>query len=229
VTGLLVLTALDAEARALARHLGLSPVPRATFPHYRAGALELAAVGPRAACLADRAATFRPPALVMSSGVCGALSPTLRWGDLVIPETVIDGRGDVWPTADVPGLIRRGALLAVDDIVATPAAKSRHWLESRATAVDMESGVILAWGRERGIDAAVVRGVSDTATETVPADLAAVVGADGRTRPMRAMQAALARPSALADALALRRGMQAALASVAGVLAALARRTAVTH
>lgn len=227
MTGLLVLTALDVEARALARHLGLSPIARATFPHYRAGALELAAVGPRAVCLAARAATFRPPALVLSSGVCGALAPTLGWGDLVIPETVIDGRGGVWPTAEVPGLMRRGALLAVDDIAATPAAKSRLWLDSRAAAVDMESGVILAWGRERGIDSAVVRGVSDTATATVPADLAAVVGADGRTRPMRAVQAALARPSALADALMLRRGMQAALASVATVLAAVARRAAV--
>jgi len=108
VTGLLVLTALDAEARALARLLGLSPVPGAAFSHYRGGALELAAVAPRAACLDARAASFRPPALVMSAGVCGALSPTLRSGDLVIPETVIDGRGGVWLTADVYGLIRRG-------------------------------------------------------------------------------------------------------------------------
>jgi Phosphorylase superfamily len=133
----------------------------------------------------------------------------------------------VWPTAEVPGLPRRGTLLGVREIAATPAAKARLWLDSQAVAADMESGAILAWARARGIDAAVVRGVSDTATESVPADLAAVVGADGRTRPIRAVQAALARPSALADALALRRGMQAALAAVAPVLAAAARRLAV--
>jgi nucleoside phosphorylase len=229
VSGLLVLTALAAEARALARHLGLSAVPRATFPHYRGGAVEIAVVGLRAAVLAERAVAFGPCSLVVSAGVCGALSPTLRWGDLVVPESVIDTRGVVWPTADVPGLPRRGTVLAVDEIAATPAAKARLWLDSGAAATDMESGVIMAWARRRGVDALVVRGVSDTANETVPPDLAAAVTADGRTRPMRAMQAALARPSALGDALALRRGVQAALAAVAPALGTAARRVAVTR
>jgi len=229
VTGLLVLTALAAEARTLARHLGLSALPHAEFPHYRGGAIEVATVGLRAARLADRAAGFRPCSLVVSAGVCGALSPGLTWGDLVVPESVIDARGALWRTADVPGLRRRGALLAIDEVAATPAVKAKLWLDSGAAAADMESGMIMAWARTRGLDAVVVRGVSDTAKETVPADLAAAVSEDGRTRPLRAMQAALARPSALADALALRRGVQAALASVAPALATTARHVAVPH
>ena len=220
---LLVLTALDAETRTLARHLGLAAVGGTAFPHFRDGVLEIAAVGVRAALLPERLARCRPAAFVVSAGVCGALSPALSQGDLVVPETVIDRRGAQWTTAKIAGLDRVGSLLSTEAIVEDAAAKARLWLETGALAVDLESGPILAWAFGRGLPAVVVRGVSDTATDTVPADLAAVVGHDGRTRPMRAVHAALARPSALADALALRRGLQAALTSVAGALGAMAR------
>ena len=222
---LLVLTAVDAEARTLARHLGLPAVTGSAFPHYRHGILEVAAVGVRAARLAERAACCRAPSLVISSGVCGALAPGLAQGDLVVPETVIDAEGMMWPTSELAAFTRRGALLCADAIADSAAKKSRLWIETGAMAVDIESAPILAWARAQGLDAAVVRGVSDTASEAVPQDLAAVVGDDGRTRPMRAVHAALARPGALADALALRRGMQTALAAVAAALGAIARRT----
>jgi adenosylhomocysteine nucleosidase len=224
VRHLLALTAVDAEARGLARRLGLAAVPGAAFPHYRQGVLEVAAVGLRAALLADRLTRCHPPALVVSAGVCGALAPALAQGDLVVPEAVIDARGTRWATAEIGGLTRRGTLFSADAIAEDAAAKARLWLETGALAVDMESGAILAWARARGVPAIVVRGVSDTATEAVPPDLAAVIGHDGRTRPLLVVHAALARPSALADAMALGRGMQAALASVAAALGGLARR-----
>ncbi len=83
----------------------------------------------------------------------------------------------------------------------------------------MESAVILAWAASQGLAAAVVRGVSDTASHGVPADLAAAVGDDGRVRTVSAVRAALSRRGALRDALALRRGTHAALAAVAAELA----------
>src|SRR5262249_60806020 len=45
VTRVLVLTAIDVEARGLARPLGLSRGPVATFPHFVGGVLELATTG----------------------------------------------------------------------------------------------------------------------------------------------------------------------------------------
>jgi hypothetical protein len=87
----------------------------------------------------------------------------------------------------------------------------------------MESAVIVDWAHARGLGAAVVRGVSDTAEHGVPADLAASVGEDGRVRTISAVRAALGRRGALRDALALRRGTNAALAAVAGALARVAR------
>jgi len=223
VTRVLVLTAIDVEARGLARHLGLTRIARSPWPHFASGTVELACVGLRASQLAGRAGAFRPFDLVISAGACGALAPELAVGDLVVPEAVVDAAGGRWATALLRRLAPAGTLLTVADVVETPAHKSRLWLESGARAVDMESAPILAWAAERGSRGAVVRAVSDSAERAIPAALAAAVGDDGRVRPLRAVTAALARPSALTHLMELRAGSEAALKSVSGALAALVR------
>jgi len=223
VTRVAVFTAVDLEARSLARLLRLARVTGSEWPHYRMGALELVCVGPRAGALDPRASRVAPPALVVSAGVCGALAPDLAEGDLVVPETVVGRAGARYATAEVAGLRRAGTLVTVDEVVATPAAKARLWVEAGAFACDMESAVILEWARARGIPAAVIRAVSDTAERGVPADLAAVVEPDGRVRTMRAVRAVLARPRAFADALTLRNGTHAALRTVAHALGRIAK------
>ncbi|MGH7391170.1 MAG: hypothetical protein ACREM3_17185 [Candidatus Rokuibacteriota bacterium] len=223
MTSVLVLTAVDVEARGLARHLGLARVPDRDWACYREGRLEIACVGPRAARLSERLADDGPaPALVVSAGACGALAPALAAGALVVPEAVVvDGvRLALDPP---PGLPVSGTLLSVASVVGTPTAKARLWMETGAVAVDMESGPIVAWARRRGMRVAVVRGVSDTAHEAVPADLAALVEPGGRVRTASALRAVLARPRAATDALALGRGTAAALKSVAAALATLLR------
>jgi hypothetical protein len=223
VTRVLVLTAVDVEARGLARHLGLARVPRSPWPHFAAGALQVACVGLRASQLRARAERLRPFDLVVSAGACGALAPELDVGDLVVPEVVVDAAGGRWPTTPVRRLASTGALLTVAEVVETPAQKSRLWLQTGARAVDMESGPILAWAVERRLPAAVIRAVSDSAGRGIPAALAASVGDDGRVRPLRAVTAALARATAFSDLMELRAGTEAALKAVAGALAALAR------
>ena len=223
MTRVLVLTAIDVEARGLARHLGLASVPGAASPHFTGGALELATIGPRGARLADRAPAWRAPDLVVSAGVCGALAPALAVGALVVPTVVLGPTGERWPAAALPRLAADGALLTVGDVVESAAQKARLWMETGALAVDMESAAIMAWARERNVPAAVVRGVSDDAERGIPAALAAAVGDDGRVRPLRAVTAALARATALGDLLELRAGTEAALKSVAAALATLAR------
>jgi adenosylhomocysteine nucleosidase len=223
VTRVLVLTAIDVEARGLARQLGLARVPGATFPHFSAGVLELAAIGLRGARLAERATAWRAPKLVISAGACGALDPALSVGALVVPTVVLGPDGARWPTATLPRLTASGALLTVADVVESAAQKARLWMETGAHAVDMESATILAWARECGVPAAVVRAVSDDAERGIPAALAAAVGEDGRVRPLRAVAAALSRATALGDLLELRAGTEAALKSVAGALAKVAR------
>ena len=223
MTGLLILTAIDVETRALARHLGVPAVPRTSWPHFRADSVEIACVGLRASALTVRAAALRRPVLVISAGACGALSPVLREGALVVPDRVLheDARDEA--TDALPGLESRGALLSVRRVVASGSEKARLWIQTGAIACDMESAAIVAWARAHGAAAAVVRGVSDTAQQAIPADLAAAVGDDGRVRTVHAVRVALRRRGALRDALALRRGTNAALASVAAALARVVR------
>lgn len=223
MTRVLVLTAIDVEARGLARHLGLARIPQSPWPHFATGALEVACVGLRASQLRTRADRLRPFDLVVSAGACGALAPELSVGDLVVPELVVDAAGQRWPTAPVKRVARAGTLLTVGEVVETAAQKSRLWLETGARAVDMESAPILAWAAERGVPGAVIRAVSDGAERGVPAALAASVGDDGRVRPLRAVTAALTRGTAFSDLMELRAGTEAALKTVAGALAALAR------
>ena len=223
MSSILVLTAVDVEARGLARHLGLTSVPKASWPHYRGGVLEVVCVGPRAARLGERSG-WRAPTLVISAGACGALAPDLVVGSLVVPEAVIGPDGPKLATAVTPPLARAGILLSLPDVVYTPAKKARLWFATGILAVDMESLVILEWARTLGVPAAVIRGVSDTAASGVPADLAAVVEPGGRVSRGQALRAMLARPSALADAIALGRGTGAALKTVAAALGRVARR-----
>jgi adenosylhomocysteine nucleosidase len=224
VSRVLVVTAVDLEARALARHLGLARAAGSDWPHFRGGALELICAGPRALHLEARAGSPAPATLVISAGVCGALAPDLVEGDLVVPEVVTSSRAGSHATAPLPGLRRAGALVTVDGVVGTPELKARLWIETGALACDMESAVILEWARARGLAAAAVRGVSDTASRGVAADLAAVVEPDGRVRTARAVRAVLARPGAISEALALRSGTSAALKSVAAALGQVARQ-----
>jgi adenosylhomocysteine nucleosidase len=222
VTRVLVVTAVDLEARGLARHLGLTRVAGRDWPSYRGGALELVCAGPRAAHLAARAAGVESASLVISAGVCGALSPDLAEGDLVVPEAVVAATRRL-ATANLPELRRAGTLVTVEDIVATPEQKARLWVETGALACDMESAPILEWAAVRGLRAAVVRGVSDRASRGVAADLAAVVEPDGRVRTTRAVRVVLSRPRAIPEAMMLMSGTNAALKSVAAALGRVAR------
>ena len=107
MTDVLVLTAIEFEARGLARELELPRLPGLPFPVYERTPvpsawapdrvrLRVAPVGFRAALLADRwtalAAGLVSP-LVISAGSCGALVPELEAGGLVIPESVMDPDG----------------------------------------------------------------------------------------------------------------------------------------
>jgi adenosylhomocysteine nucleosidase len=225
VSRVLVVTAVDLEARGLARQLALTRVPDTDWPHYRGGALDVICAGTRASYLSSRAQRFESASLVISAGVCGALSPDLAEGDLIVPETVVSGTRR-HPTVLLPELRRAGTLVTVDEIVATPDQKARLWVETGALACDMESAAILEWAAAHGRRAAVVRGVSDRSSRGVPSDLAAVVEPDGRVRTTRAMRVVLARPRAIPEAMMLMSGTNAALKSVAAALAAIARTRA---
>jgi len=233
VSGILILTAVELEARVLARRLELPPITVLPFPAFGRGLLRVAPVGLQASLLVSRwprlLAGFNQP-LVISSGVCGALAPDLSAGDLVLPESVLGPSGErlnVTPTrhrqaSELGGSARGGTLVTSSEVVATAAAKAALFASTGAVAVDMESSVILAHAAAAGCPTLVVRGVSDRANESVPLELIELITPAGKLRPVRALALTVTRPRLLPRALALRQATRRALTAVARVLAGLA-------
>jgi adenosylhomocysteine nucleosidase len=108
----------------------------------------------------------KPPALVLTCGFAGGLYPALKSGDLVF-ET--DG-----PLALSEALAKAGARASrfhcAESVAVTVASKQRLRQETGADVVEMESAVIRAIAREKGIPSATLRVVLDTAGEDLPLD-----------------------------------------------------------
>ena len=230
LAAILILTAVELETRALARALSLPTRLSLPFLAFRSDRVCIAPIGVGASRLKKRwpalaSAADRP--LVVSAGVCGALDPTLAVGDLVLPERVIDDsrthhavtagpqRAAIAARAHACG----GAIVSARQVMTTPEAKAALRAETGGAAVDMESAAIVATAAEHGCASLVVRGVSDDARETLPAELVAMMSDDGRLRSRGLL--ALAQPHVLRAALRLRRASREALARVANALGLL--------
>jgi adenosylhomocysteine nucleosidase len=229
----LVLTGLDAEARALARALALPRLGALGFAAFGRGPVRVAAVGIGARALDDRWAALTaglPVGLAVSAGVCGGLDPRLRPGDLVLPARVLAPDGEVLA---VSGAVREAlvarltavapaaTLVTSDEVLGTPEAKAALRARTGAAVVDMESARIMRCAAAAGVPALVVRAVSDGAGETVPDQLLALVEPGGRVRAARAVRAIATSSGLLRDALRLRRTTRRALHAVAWAVGAL--------
>jgi adenosylhomocysteine nucleosidase len=187
-------------------------------------------VGPGATELdrLDGAGTPAAPWAVLVTGLAGACEPGLRPGDVVVGDPVVSGsatpggdaadarlRARAVLALDAAGLrYRVGSLLTVDEVVATPVAKAAWWQTRGALAVDMESGHVVAWARRAGLPALAVRAIADGPDDDVPRELARMLGADGRVRPMAAA-ALVGRPSLVGAAWRLGLRTRQALGSLA--------------
>jgi len=233
LVAILVLTAVEIEARALARALRLPRLQTFSFPVFGDGRFRLAPIGLAASSLSARFPTLleglhRP--LVISAGVCGALDPEMPCGSLASPETVIGMLGDRDAVSvahhrhQVAALSGRGmrfatgALVTVSQVAATPEAKATLRETTGAVAVDMESVPILREAAAAGCPSLVLRGVSDDAGDSLPFELMGLVTAEGRVLKARAARAVLRHPTIVPQAIQLQRATQRALATVAEAL-----------
>ncbi len=118
---------------------------------------------------------------ILSIGICGALSPTLRVGDCIVAtEVVTEGERIAthrpWTTellASIPGA-QAAAIAGTQSILSDSTEKRRLRETTNAAAADMESHVVAKAAQELGIPFAALRIVSDSAEQTLPP--AAVVG-----------------------------------------------------
>ena len=124
---------------------------------------------------------------IVSFGLCGALDPALKIGDLVVGEAV--GDADDWFEADadwaarivtaVPGAML-GRFARADQVVASVAEKTALRSRTGASAVDLESYTVARLARWFGVPFAVVRAVSDSAARALPHAAQVGLGRDGR-------------------------------------------------
>ncbi|GAA4781046.1 phosphorylase [Stakelama sediminis] len=152
------------------------------------------------------ALAVQSPGPIVSSGLAGALNPTLHPGDVIIDgnRRLIEKLLTMLPYA------RRGGVIGRDDAVAAREDKRILWQESGAIAVDMESHVAALVAEERGLPFAAVRVISDTADETLPPAALAGMRPDGGMALGRVL-ASLARHPAQLPAL-IRTGRRAGTA-----------------
>ncbi len=179
---------MQIEAKAVARALR-----RVSAAHPDVGATRVVrtGIGRHAIVNAlERECNHARPDLVILAGACGGLAPT---DDVPRIARVIDEHGGAW--AGGVGFHPRGiTLIAVDRVIPTPAHKAALATRTGASIVDMESHAFAAACAAMGLPWSVVRGVSDTPDETLPAEVLGWVRPDGTTRSVRAVFDLVRRP-----------------------------------
>lgn len=120
--------------------------------------------GPSAAKAVRKAIEEFQPAWVLSSGFAGGLDPQIHTGALLAAvnfsaPNLLEG---------LPPEIIRVTICSTDRPLDTPAAKSAHYTQTGAAAVDLESSSIAAVCQNLGVPALILRLVSDAAHEALP-------------------------------------------------------------
>ena len=135
------------------------------------------------------AASLRP-SLVVSWGLCGALDPRFRPGDLILGAEVVSGGGAVRADEAVTSSLAQrlggaGARVVVERLAAsdapilTAAAKAELRRATGAVAVDMESLIAGQYALKQRIPFAILRAVADPADRDLPPLALKAVASDG--------------------------------------------------
>jgi len=167
------------------------------------------------------------PRRIIVLGVAGGLDAALEIGALVVGRWVIDEAERRVYQADAPLVeaaatrcgAARGVVMTATRIADSPAEKRRLLELATATlapiaghnggsdaaaVVDLESSALAAAAARAGVSWIVLRAVSDTATQSIPALLNRSRDAGGSVSRARVMRGLLASPGALRPLLALR-------------------------
>lgn len=163
------------------------------------------------------------PKWILSSGFAGALVPTVKIGDIVVADSIVDTHGqtlmiDVAFPADPQRGLHIGRILTSDEIVRLISEKQRLAAQLGAIAVDMESLAVAQVCREQGIRCLSVRSISDDVSSDLPPEVLSLVGPTGTTRLGAALGAIFKRPDSVRDMWKLRQSAHFAAARLATFL-----------
>lgn len=167
----------------------------------------------------------RHPRFVVLLGLAGALDARLAPGtDHACAEVVAEGTSSPLRSTLIPDATAR--VIETACVAATPEEKSRLAAATRAQLVDLESHAFAACAEAAGLRWAIVRGVSDGATDSLPTELGSFVDHAGETRIARVLAAIARRPSLLGELVALGRASRHAMRNASFTADALGARSA---
>jgi adenosylhomocysteine nucleosidase len=154
-----------------------------------------------AAQAAEAALAAGPVRALISTGLCGGLDPALETGDLVAAtEVLTDGDGvPRYATAALPPApaLRLSGPVICSSRVASTAAEKAALRAAGAVAVEMESAGVAEAATRARVPFHCIKGVSDTAAESLPLDFNRYRDPDGRFLAGRIAVAALLHPHRL--------------------------------
>jgi adenosylhomocysteine nucleosidase len=143
---------------------------------------------------------------VITTGYCGGLDPTLKVGDIVIAEQVIDSAsGEPFLCAQLPAHPAHGMMLSQDRIASNVAEKQKLFLKTGACAVEMEAAGVAARSKRAGLPFHCIKVISDVATESFGLDLNKMRTTDGRVARGKIIIHALVHPNLIPGLLRLKR------------------------
>ena len=158
---------------------------------------------------------------IVSIGIAGALSPSLKIGDCVVAAHVI-GNQEKWPCdpawhANLLRVLpdaRPGAIVGVRSPATDIQTKARLLAASGADAVDMESDLAAQAAARRGLPFAALRVISDGAADALPPATASALDPDGGVALGSVLRAVLAKPSQIPALIRTGRNAERAFAAL---------------
>ena len=161
---------------------------------------------PDGAARCAEAAVAAGATALISFGLAGGLDPRRPSGALVIPACV-SWRGRTLRAdrglADAFGGTNCETLLAVDAVAATAADKRHLWAETKAAAIDMESGAVSETAARHGLPFAVLRAICDPAQRSLPPAALAALDDAGRIGLLKVAASVLRHPGQIPALFAL--------------------------
>jgi adenosylhomocysteine nucleosidase len=169
-----VVAAMRRELEPLLSGIRRQPAKGVEFFEFENAVVAVGGIGRRAGRKAAEAVVERyEPSTLISAGIAGALTATLRVGDIVRGSEVVDA-----DSGEHFGTTGGESVIVTASLVSGPEEKRALAARYRGDVVDMEAASVAAVARDRGIEFVAIKAISDELDFEMP-PVARFVNADG--------------------------------------------------